>query len=166
MLPSQTPPNPHIFLGLIWPAVSHVPPHSSLPCSAVRRAGRRWDFSSPASVGFGQWREGRQGASKVRVFVLLPPPEGSPQTGSVLNQSSQYPSTQGQVPLSTHLCPSTFHTCSIPSPVGPRGGARASLSLALGSCTIPCVSYTARLALYAIHKALLESLVGVFPGKL
>lgn len=75
------------------------------------------------------------------------PPEGSPQTGSVLNQSSQYPSTQGQVPLSTHLCPSRFHTCSIPLPVGPRGGARASLSLALGSCTIPCVSYTARFAL-------------------
>lgn len=117
------------------------PPRLSLPFSTAQSWPgwtHPWALCPPASVGFGQWREGSRGAREVRVFVLLLR-EGSPWTGSSLNQRSGGPvhtSLSFQVlPLLHALTCQAYRLCQDP-PVR-----------VLGNGTIPWASCTLRVAL-------------------
>lgn len=102
-----------------------------------------WALRPLTSAGFGHWRWGRQGASEVRVFVLLP--KGSPRTGSSL---------KGPVALSTHPCPSKFYTCFIPSPARLRASASAPLSEPWGpaqSLVLPVQGVSLCLVIHSQH---------------
>ena len=71
-------------------------------------------------------------------YLFFAIPGGSPKTASPLNLRQQPESGA----LATQLHRSRFCNCSLPSPVRPRGADRAPMSLALGNCTAPGVSYT------------------------
>lgn len=122
-LPPQ-PPNPTYPL---WPHLagflSFVPPPApwlSVPFSTVLGAGLGGHISRPfvlqLQLSLVNGERGVKEHVKSRYLFSFSFPKG--------HHGPAHPSTKGQVALSTHLCPSKFYTCSVPSPGRPRGGAR------------------------------------------
>lgn len=140
--PPPATPNPHIFFspaGCLSSVCPHVHLHPSPLCSGVAGVDTLMGSSSstlswvwPTGSSMGEGR--RQEATGAGVFVLLPPWRVS--KDQLIPQLKMTTLVRWPLPH-TQLCPSKFHYSSLPSSVRPRGGDRASLSLALGNGTVP-----------------------------
>lgn len=117
-------PTPHIPFGLTWlvffPLRPPPAPWLSVPFSTVLGAGLGGHISRPfvlqLQLSLVNGERGVKEHVKSRYLFSFSFPKG--------HHGPAHPSTKGQVALSTHLCPSKFYTCSVPSPGRPRGGAR------------------------------------------
>ena len=103
---------------LLWPHLAAYLPFVPKPISTLLHCAQGWPgwtqqgaLCPPASAGFGQWRapQERVGQEPVGLgYLFFSRPKG-------------HPTTRGhncsQVALSSKLCPSKFHNCSLPAPV-------------------------------------------------